>query len=439
MFGEFFRHPGRQRHNHWFAAIRWREINVDSDGFPLIVKSYAVEVEYSADGFDWFLHQRLMVPAKDDADDNLKVHRIIKAIHGKLAYRYRARALGQDCKADWSDYFVLGVPNDVPSAPYAVEILRAPHGIVIDWDADKDPEDDAIFNETIASFICELHTREDFGGDVLDFTADGSTNVFTSTAHPYVDTDQVMIRNVDGPPNIPDGVDVDTAYFVRDKTTNTFKLSLTSGGSAIDLGSDGDGVVTFASLVKRAIHIHHTKRKFNLDVIDYDEDTLFYGRALSVSDHRSKSAWIPATQAGNADPEATPTGKKAKWQREKPTFTIPVGMAITGSTAYGPPDRADDDHRIRRVTGAAHTPGSGGATKFDIQVKAAGGSVWESMFNDDEADMLTFSAGDDDASTNAMTIKTFDRGDKYRPYCSSVDGAAPNGVTIQIVCDRSIL
>jgi hypothetical protein len=42
---------------------------------------------------------------------------------------------------------------------------------------------------------------------------------------------------------LPAGVTEGTIYYVRDSTTDTFKLAATSGGSAIDLTVDGAGIV----------------------------------------------------------------------------------------------------------------------------------------------------------------------------------------------------
>lgn len=50
-----------------------------------------------------------------------------------------------------------------------------------------------------------------------------------------------------GPQGIvgPPGLSAATTYFVRDKTTNTFKLALTSGGTAINITVDGSGTVCY--------------------------------------------------------------------------------------------------------------------------------------------------------------------------------------------------
>jgi len=71
------------------------------------------------------------------------------------------------------------------------------------------------------------------------YTADNSTNVITSTAHGYNDGDQVVLM----PGSLPAPLTDRTVFYVRDKTTDTFKLAATSGGSAIDITTNGSGTL----------------------------------------------------------------------------------------------------------------------------------------------------------------------------------------------------
>lgn len=61
-----------------------------------------------------------------------------------------------------------------------------------------------------------------------------ATDIVTSTAHGYVDGDKVYFETLTG----GSGVAINTVYHLRDKTTDTFKLSLTAGGAVKALGSD---------------------------------------------------------------------------------------------------------------------------------------------------------------------------------------------------------
>ncbi len=77
-----------------------------------------------------------------------------------------------------------------------------------------------------------------------NFTADSSTDVITATGHGLTDGKRVVLSTTN---TLPAGLSAERFYFVRDATTDTFKLSLTSGGTAIDLTDNGTGTHTFAT------------------------------------------------------------------------------------------------------------------------------------------------------------------------------------------------
>ena len=70
---------------------------------------------------------------------------------------------------------------------------------------------------------------------------DASTDVFDSDTHGFSDGWTVVF--VAGPGGLPGNITAGTIYYVRDATSNTFKVSATEGGSAVDLSSIGDGYV----------------------------------------------------------------------------------------------------------------------------------------------------------------------------------------------------
>lgn len=80
------------------------------------------------------------------------------------------------------------------------------------------------------------------GTNPVAFAADGTTSAFYSKAHGYSDTNLVRVFG----PNLPTGVDNATAYYVVSATTDTFQLSLTSGGAAIDLTAAGSGTIVLS-------------------------------------------------------------------------------------------------------------------------------------------------------------------------------------------------
>lgn len=79
------------------------------------------------------------------------------------------------------------------------------------------------------------------GGPLKRFlvpTGDLATDVLESPAHGFVNGDTVVMW---APSGGPTGLAVGTIYFVVSATTDTLKLSATSGGSAIDVTAIGSG------------------------------------------------------------------------------------------------------------------------------------------------------------------------------------------------------
>lgn len=71
-------------------------------------------------------------------------------------------------------------------------------------------------------------------------TFDNSTNTVTSTSHGFSDTNRIQFYGG----TLPAELSFNTVYFVRDKTTNTYAVAATSGGSAIAFTDDGSGTTT---------------------------------------------------------------------------------------------------------------------------------------------------------------------------------------------------
>lgn len=74
-------------------------------------------------------------------------------------------------------------------------------------------------------------TAPNGGATPKNFMAVPSTDLVQSVAHGYADTQKIAFFN--GTP--PGGLTEGTVYFVRDSTTDTFKVAATAGGAAIDL------------------------------------------------------------------------------------------------------------------------------------------------------------------------------------------------------------
>ncbi len=78
------------------------------------------------------------------------------------------------------------------------------------------------------------------GGSVFGVgTADDTSNAITSNGHGLVNDDRVFLESV-ASEALPTGLLATLVYFVVNATTDTFKLSLTSGGSAVDITALGE-------------------------------------------------------------------------------------------------------------------------------------------------------------------------------------------------------
>jgi hypothetical protein len=71
---------------------------------------------------------------------------------------------------------------------------------------------------------------------------------FLSVAHGLSDGDRVILYNVFSE-TLPTGVSEGTVYFVVSSTTDTFKVSATSGGAAVDVTGTGGGEGYFQKIV----------------------------------------------------------------------------------------------------------------------------------------------------------------------------------------------
>lgn len=70
-------------------------------------------------------------------------------------------------------------------------------------------------------------------------SADVTANTITSNGHGLANADRVILFNVVGE-TIPAGITEGGAYFVVGSATDTFQISLTSGGAAVDLTGQGE-------------------------------------------------------------------------------------------------------------------------------------------------------------------------------------------------------
>lgn len=86
------------------------------------------------------------------------------------------------------------------------------------------------------------------GGNPKEFMADAATDVVTVPGHGYVNTDTIVFYGGTVPAGLAEG----TIYYVRDATTDTFKVAATSGGAAIDLTGAGAADCVVSKITENA-------------------------------------------------------------------------------------------------------------------------------------------------------------------------------------------
>ena len=75
------------------------------------------------------------------------------------------------------------------------------------------------------------------------FTADHNTDIFTSAGHGLANGDQIVFVNSGGA--LPTGLSANTFYYVISVTTDTFQVSTTFGGGALNFSNNGSGTNYF--------------------------------------------------------------------------------------------------------------------------------------------------------------------------------------------------
>ena len=97
-------------------------------------------------------------------------------------------------------------------------------------------------NLSVGMFVAGTGTTLTIGNGCT-FTDSG--DLVTATGHGLIDGDIVSLKTITG----TTGIFVKTIYYVVNATTDTFQLSLTQGGSVIDLVTDGTGTYTSPAFI----------------------------------------------------------------------------------------------------------------------------------------------------------------------------------------------
>lgn len=83
-----------------------------------------------------------------------------------------------------------------------------------------------------------VYSLVSYGSSDVSCTADSSTDTFTATAHGMSNNDRVRI----GGTTVPTGITATTDYHVVNSAANTFQISATQGGAAVNFTSNGTAV-----------------------------------------------------------------------------------------------------------------------------------------------------------------------------------------------------
>lgn len=116
------------------------------------------------------------------------------------------------------------------------------------------PDDSVAAIEVADTNVYEITLDETKGyviylnGHSQSFTADAGSDTITANAHGLLDGEVVRFKGSD----LPAGLSQSTLYYVKNKATNTFMVSLTAGGSSVDITDAGSGTMTFTATSKRS-------------------------------------------------------------------------------------------------------------------------------------------------------------------------------------------
>ena len=169
------------------------------------------------------------------------------------------------------------------------------------------------------------------GTAVGAFTADSTTDTLTLTSHGKVDDDVVHVANSGGA--LPTGLTANTIYYIITATTNTYQLSLTKGGAAVDFSSNGTGTNSLYDM-------------FQLDI---------RGRLPLGADNMGGSSAnrVTATEADNLG-QGSGAEDHTLIEAELPSHTHGINITFTAGSGGN-----------QKVTGAGSTPtgatGGGGS------------------------------------------------------------------------------
>ncbi len=218
-----------------------------------------------------------------------------------------------------------------------------------------------------------------FGAIVFTAAID---NIITSNGHGLNDGDKVRFFTTD---TLPAGLDPNTTYFVINSTTNTFKVSLTSGGSEITITDIGTGIQKFQ---RGLIEVLKVSAKEGCSEIDDSADANLFisflgvtGKMLEVTielrDVTQALGLISIGELGQLD-IVVPLGSVTSGLigSDTETFTLKNMTVVGQNTGAKHADIASNSLSLEGVgeNGAniENTLSAGGSTPFEINCGDSG-------------------------------------------------------------------
>jgi hypothetical protein len=341
----------------------------------------------------------------------------VRSVRKHVWYRFRVKAENTTgCESEWSSWTSWTLANDhvAPPSPLLVKIYAAStNRVVIDWDPP----------------VVYLPTEGTVSA-VGTTTLTGSSTFF----HAQISVGDTIRIGLAG--------DVRTVTAIASDTSLTVDSALSTFSGAVAYVEEPDPdvagydvwldtVVGFTPPAYKRDRDHHSTR-ISFRIPDADSGLTFYGRVKTYDASGNKSAWIPATIAGNSSSGTTPDGvtlgsggggvvatfrkigrcrvkhySNARWTNTTGrTLTFRKARATVGDkeAATGAPTGSALKLNLRRWLSdeSAHAPvfDAGGGTDDDDRLKINAGT-YKDVNGPDTFDITTLL--DDEAITVKVT------------------------------------
>jgi len=181
---------------------------------------------------------------------------------------------------------LVALDRDIPG--WRAETAREPYAALhLDGSVQLVPEPDTDY--TLEVDVYRLPLADMIGSVGVTFQDAGDT--VTHAAHGRLGGDRVVFGAIAS----TTGISVDTEYFIRDVTTDTYKLAATSGGAALALTTNGTGTAEYGSNGPEIAAVHHQHlvswAKYRAYLVP---DTDFYDRDRAALHLAEFEAWFGA-------------------------------------------------------------------------------------------------------------------------------------------------